>query len=168
MKLHSTDKELSFLSQVVPVDAEGYREIIEARKNCFVYMEYRSRYGTYESPETAEEMMLELATALNKIDMESMHILRCMGVVYQSTNENKFVFLYDLPSGPQPGIPWTLDEAIEDGGTPMPPLDVRIRFAIEAITAVMFVHASGLVHKSIYPNNILSEFRVIVSHVPEL
>ena len=64
--------------------------------------------------------------------------------------------IYELPSVPHEnqGSGWTLAQAIRS--TTSPSLDVRVRFAVEIATAVMFTHAAGLVHKSICPENILS------------
>ena len=85
-----------------------------------------------------------------------MHILHCKGVVYQPKFERSLL-LYDIPRAPNAGIRWTLAKALEDVKSPKPPLDVRVRYALEVATAVMFTHAAGLVHKSICPDNILSE-----------
>jgi hypothetical protein len=86
-----------------------------------------------------------------------MHILRCKGTVYQPDLERS-VLVYELPSVPNETQKkgWTLAQAIADKSTAKPTLDVRVRFAVEIATAVMFTHAAGLVHKSICPENILS------------
>jgi hypothetical protein len=86
-----------------------------------------------------------------------MHILRCKGTVHRPDLERS-VLIYELPSVPDETQRkgWTLAQAIADKSTAKPTLDVRVRFAVEIATAVMFTHAAGLVHKSICPENILS------------
>ncbi|KAF7351133.1 Het-s domain protein [Mycena sanguinolenta] len=118
----------------------------------WVFMETR-RFDEY-SPQSVDDVHL-LASALGKVDANSMHILRCLGMARDTRDrwDNRYVLLYAVPNQLARRTNWTLAMAIDN--EPKPALNVRIRYAIEICTAVMFTHSSRLVHKSICPENVL-------------
>ncbi|KAF7351134.1 Serine/threonine-protein kinase pdik1l-B [Mycena sanguinolenta] len=118
----------------------------------WVFMETR-RFDKY-APQSVDDVRL-LASALGKVDTNSMYILRCLGMARDTRDrrDNRYVLLYAVPNQLARRTNWTLAMAIDN--EPKPALNVRIRYAIEICTAVMFTHSSRLVHKSICPENVL-------------
>ncbi|KAF7967998.1 hypothetical protein HWV62_32194 [Athelia sp. TMB] len=118
------------------------------------------RYFESRSPRELEESIADvktLAAVLGHVDAVSMHILRCKGTAYQAGGFDRSLLLYELPTEPTTQSKWTLAQAVEDKRTLKPSLNIRIRYAVEICMAVMFIHAAGLVHKSIRPENVLRE-----------
>lgn len=109
-----------------------------------------------ELEESASDLK-KLASVLQQVDAASMHILRCYGTAYQRMEHRRHLLFYELPSEPKGTTNWTLEQALSHEHTLKPSLNVRVQYAIEISMAVMFTHAAGLVHKSISPQNILSE-----------
>jgi len=150
--LQETDIDESSLTKITK---DGDRDIVRVDSSRFMFIE-RRYFESRSSQETLEAIsdVRKLASVLHQVDMDSMHILHCKGIVYQPKFERSLL-LYDIPRATDAGIRWTLAKALEDVKSPKPPLDVRVRYALEVATAVMFTHAAGLVHKSICPDNIL-------------
>ncbi|KAH6909758.1 hypothetical protein BKA70DRAFT_1274693 [Coprinopsis sp. MPI-PUGE-AT-0042] len=143
------DLEIFSLPSIVQ---EGDRSIIRFEDHI-VLVEYRYLEAR-SSQETAEAIadVHKLASVLANVDEEAMHILRCLGTADQ-LNADRIALLYRIPQPPMAGAKWTLHDALRT--SEKPPLDVRIRYALEICEAVMYTHAAGLVHKLIYPGNIL-------------
>jgi hypothetical protein len=131
------------------------RQILQSRALFIEYRNVQVESRSYQETQDFLTDIQKLSLIISKVDPPSMHILRCKETVYQSDLE-RFVLIYELPSVPHESQTWTLAQAIADKSTAKPALDVRVRFAVEIATAVMFTHAAGLVHKSICPENILS------------
>ncbi|KAJ3761246.1 hypothetical protein EV360DRAFT_80416 [Lentinula raphanica] len=133
---------------------EGDRQVaILGTQNVFVearYFEERSSRDIQESVQDVEK----LAQVLHNVDPASMHILHCIGTVFQESFPRSLL-LYDIPIMPAVDAQWTLATALKNDKGLKPSLEVRIRFAVEISMAVMFTHSAGLVHKSIYPDNVL-------------
>jgi serine/threonine protein kinase len=124
-----------------------------------VYIEYR--YYPANSSRDSElarpvDDVRKLAQVLRHANTGSMHILHCIGTVYQE-DLSRSLLVYDIPSMPSPDTDWTLAMAIAAENAAKPPLELRVQCAVEIAIAVMFTHAAGLVHKSISPDNILSQ-----------
>jgi hypothetical protein len=154
-------------TQDVPVIDDGILATIEAAGNIRDGDRYilqgratfvECRYFEARSPQEKEEAISDvktLAAVLSRVDAPSMHILRCTGTLYQEEGFERALLFYHIPSEPTGRGKWTLAQAIEDKRSVKPSLNTRFRYAVEIATAIMFIHASGLVHKSIRPENIL-------------
>lgn len=127
------------------------------------------------SLDRADEKMERIARRLQHAGASTMHILRYIGVVrlYGKTagmHADLFFFQVPITVGRfkrltlERAMPWNPD-LVQGEMIKMPPLETRMRYAVELCLAVMFTHAAGLVHKSIRPDNIHSTF-YICSLVP--
>jgi len=135
---------------------DGNRLIL---KDHLTFME--CRYFEARSPQEIEESISDvnkLASLLRQVDAASMHILRCKGTTHQVEGYNRSLLFYEIPCEPTNKIKWTLTQAIEGKHALKPCLNIRVRYAVEISMAVMFTHAAGLVHKSISPQNVISEW----------
>ncbi|KAL4961579.1 uncharacterized protein BDV14DRAFT_203613 [Aspergillus stella-maris] len=107
------------------------------------------------SPATAKLNIRDLARLLQHIDSSTFHLLRCAGVVEISTEQGaQFHLLLELPAPLQTSTPRTLRTLLSQ--TPKCSLTQRIKLAQQLARSVMFVHASGFVHKNIRPETILT------------
>lgn len=107
-----------------------------------------------------EVHMQRLTAVLQRVDMDSMHILGCQGMTYYRGSESVFLY-YEIACAAPPDWRWTLQSYLSNRHmkSARPPLNARVRYAVELVTAVMFTHAAGLVHKSICPRNIFCKRR---------
>ena len=120
-----------------------------------------------------------------------MHILRCMGVVRlpqfpqlpklpwlpPTAKMHADLFFFEIPTTTGEFTHSTLAEVLLKDPRHMygtaeqikiPPLETRIRYAVELCLAVMFTHAAGLVHKSIRPDNIHGGFDSVLKEFPSI
>jgi len=116
---------------------------------------FERKYFENRSPQQKIESLSDiqlLASVLQRADAASMHILTCIGTLFQAEYDRS-VLLYNISSIPTSGERWNLALDIRNG--PKPPLEVRVGYAVEICQAVLYTHAAGLVHKSIRPDNVL-------------
>lgn len=141
-------------SRSAPEFEDGDRKILPSH-TVFIECRYPESRSSQELDE-AKVDILKLASVLHEVDMDSMHILRCKGMVFQQHFDNRTLLVYDIPSIPTRDMKWTLKNAIAKDRKPS--LDVRVQYGVEISMAVMFTHAAGLVHKSICPDNVLRKW----------
>jgi len=160
---HDSGSAISFDSttETLYSDGDDSKVALSTNNNQLKFFEYRlCKPGMLDTTrqETVPDV-LRLGSILGHADPQSMHILRCIGAEYQK-EEDRCLLLYSIPGHCTSGtnVPITLFQAINNEKVPKPSLEVRVRYAKEITTAVMFTHTAGLVHKAICPESILGQY----------
>jgi serine/threonine protein kinase len=131
------------------------RSVVRLPDKRSVYVEYREYKNRHEIPN-----IRKLASVLKHVDPESMHMLRCIGLIEteEEKRNGRCLLIYEIQGIPRSvgtEMKWTLARFIQKLNEPR--LDTRVQFAVEICMAVMYTHSAGLVHKSIRPENIMGE-----------
>lgn len=119
--------------------------------------EYRSYHGAdSQHTEDLRTSVRDVARQLREVDSSTMHILQCEGFS-DDYFAKKFVLQFRFP--PKETNPRSLRALLADPCNEKlgkkHSLSDRVRLAQSIAAAVLYVHASGFVHKNIRPDNII-------------
>ncbi|KAF3916852.1 hypothetical protein ABW20_dc0109835 [Dactylellina cionopaga] len=124
-------------------------------------VEYR-KYTRNESVERVESMISKTAQILAAADGKIMHVLCCEGYIHRP-DIRQYQMILSFPAGMS--SPRSLRDVLLDASISRPCIGSRVQLGQAIATAVLYTHTSGLVHKSLRPENILlfqSEYQAAV------
>ena len=108
--------------------------------------------------EVATKDARDLARVLSKVDPEQFGLLSCRGVMKvldEGTSKTTgFDFIFSYPVQGMGPSPCSLRRLLLEWTTNFP-LNERVRLAVSLARAIVFLHSSRVVHKSIRPENII-------------
>jgi hypothetical protein len=114
-------------------------------------VEYRV-IGRDENAAHVESVIRNTIQILDNANPLVMHVLRCEGFVTQPLHRRHQLVL-SFPPGMN--SPRTLRDILLDDDFSRPSIDARVELSRHIATAVLYAHTSGLVHKSVRPEDII-------------